>query len=483
MGLDTLNLPSSTTFFDGTFVLENTTDPTKTLVFNLANQPTNTRITLNMGAQTASRTVSLPVLTANDTYVMLGVAQTLTGLNTFSALITASAGLTSSSVGIASSITGSSLLTLVANATTTATQCGLTFQNAGTAEWAVYKDTTNTLVISDRVNTVSQMIFSQGTLATGTISIPLTKTSGGSANGALVVTGGVGIGGTLNVAGAVGIGGQVSIGGTGVMLAVQATSGNGIMALAGGTGSSAILRFGVPGTSDASDIAADGLGNFAITDEVGGVNLFAYTTGSSTTASLKIGISKVASSTTSAAFLVSGGVGFTGAAFIGGLANIAGTLTSSAITVTTSSSTALTANSSGSVLATFVGSTGGGCISINMTAVAGAKEWRIGDAIGSSNGVLVMYDWTDGYPVASFSGTTLANGQAFFRNVNALSLAVTGSVGINGNAVFAQPTGFGTPSAVARVSSFPGTGATTAQCGGAISDLITVLKTYGFLGV
>lgn len=219
-----------------------------------------------------------------------------------------------------------------------------------------------------------------------------------------------------------------------------------------------------------------------IFDTVNSVSQVTCTAGLATAGTVVVNLTTAATTTTSGAFQVKGGVGITGAAWIGGLANIAGTLTTGAITVTTSSSVALTANSSSTVLATFVGSSSGSGISINMTAVSGAKEWRIGDAIGSSNGFLVIYDWTSGYPVASFSGTTLANGIAAFRNITGVSLVTTGSIGINGASAFAQPTGFGTPSALGRVSSFPGTGATLAQCGGAISDLLTVLKSYGFLG-
>jgi hypothetical protein len=56
------------------------------------------------------------------------------------------------------------------------------------------------------------------------------------------------------------------------------------------------------------------------------------------------------------------------------------------------------------------------------------------------------------------------------------------TLGFFGVAPVAKATGFGTPTNIARLINFPGTAATLAQCGGAISDLITYLKSRGDLG-
>lgn len=57
-----------------------------------------------------------------------------------------------------------------------------------------------------------------------------------------------------------------------------------------------------------------------------------------------------------------------------------------------------------------------------------------------------------------------------------------GAIGVNNVAPPSRSTGWGTPSAGGIVANFPGTGATTAQCGEAISELIVILQSIGFLG-
>lgn len=58
-------------------------DPTKTLRFELDAQTAGADLTIDSGAQTVDRTLSIPVLGANDTIVTLATAQTLTGLKSF----------------------------------------------------------------------------------------------------------------------------------------------------------------------------------------------------------------------------------------------------------------------------------------------------------------------------------------------------------------------------------------------------------------
>lgn len=80
-----------TSALDGTFAIENTGDTSKQFKWTLGNQTTSTVVTLNTGAQTASRMVSLPVLAGADIFGMLGVSQTYTGVMTNSNATDASA--------------------------------------------------------------------------------------------------------------------------------------------------------------------------------------------------------------------------------------------------------------------------------------------------------------------------------------------------------------------------------------------------------
>jgi hypothetical protein len=70
----------------------------------------------------------------------------------------------------------------------------------------------------------------------------------------------------------------------------------------------------------------------------------------------------------------------------------------------------------------------------------------------------------------------------FFVGGTGTNLTLAGSLGINGSTPPAQVTGWGTPTAGAVVNNFPGSGATTAQCGSAISELLTILLKMGIVG-
>jgi hypothetical protein len=68
------------------------------------------------------------------------------------------------------------------------------------------------------------------------------------------------------------------------------------------------------------------------------------------------------------------------------------------------------------------------------------------------------------------------------QSINATGLAqFNSSIAVYGGTGIAQSTGWGAPTAGSLVTNFPGTGATTAQCGGVISELIGILQAIGFL--
>lgn len=142
--------------------------------------------------------------------------------------ITASSGINSTSTGITSAITGGSIVHFTVRATTAGTFCGISFVDGSTSEWAIYKQTTNTLLIRDLVNGIDQLTFNQGLSTAGSIVVNLTTASTTTTSGALQVAGGVGIVGATNIGGALGVAGTITAA-TGMVV-----SASGILVSAGG---------------------------------------------------------------------------------------------------------------------------------------------------------------------------------------------------------------------------------------------------------
>jgi hypothetical protein len=84
---------------DSTLQIVDQGDITKSIAFQCASLGAGFQLTIDAGAQAANRTLSVPVLSANDTIVTLGTAQTLTSPKTFSSLLTANANILISSGG------------------------------------------------------------------------------------------------------------------------------------------------------------------------------------------------------------------------------------------------------------------------------------------------------------------------------------------------------------------------------------------------
>lgn len=70
---------------DNQFTITGSSDATKTLKFECDTQDTGADLTISAGAQTADRTLSIPVLTANATLMVLSESQTVTGAKSFTA--------------------------------------------------------------------------------------------------------------------------------------------------------------------------------------------------------------------------------------------------------------------------------------------------------------------------------------------------------------------------------------------------------------
>ena len=160
------------------------TTATKQLRLQLANQTAATILTLNTGAQTASRQISVPVLAANDTFAILGT-QTFTGLQT----ISVADGVTAAKFAGA---TGRFRFRAYVDATN-----GSTIDATDTAEAAYGPMTLTGSVV--RIFGNSGAGISVGT--TGDVTLTSSTASTSTTTGALVVTGGVGVGGRLNVGG------------------------------------------------------------------------------------------------------------------------------------------------------------------------------------------------------------------------------------------------------------------------------------------
>jgi hypothetical protein len=108
----------------------------------------------------------------------------------------------------------------------------------------------------------------------------------------------------------------------------------------------------------------------------------------------------------------------------------------------------------------------------------GTSPYLYGDSSGNLNintGAGDLIAWRN--PSGTLTGTINAlNGILNLQGTTpALQVASTQVVG-------AQITGYGTPTNGGRISNFPGSGATLAQCGQEISQLIIDLKTHGLLG-
>jgi hypothetical protein len=78
-------LGGTTTVIDSNFSIIGSGDATKALKFEVDAMTGNDDLTISTGAQTDDRTLTVPVLTANATLMVLSEAQTVTGVKTFDA--------------------------------------------------------------------------------------------------------------------------------------------------------------------------------------------------------------------------------------------------------------------------------------------------------------------------------------------------------------------------------------------------------------
>lgn len=220
------------TVVDSIFRIVGNLDPSKGMTFQVDTQATASTFNFDVGAQTASRVATMPVLTANATYGVLGETQTFSGAKTFSAVTTVSNATNATSpttgglvvtggLGVGSDIVtaGNELLGLdfalptsqrffITGARTTHF---IRYSASGTASGfgsALAAGPGGDGVQFDSnffAFTVANSIKVQFDV-TGAIKTNSTTASTNSTTGSILAGGGVGVAGDLNVAGNIGIG-------------------------------------------------------------------------------------------------------------------------------------------------------------------------------------------------------------------------------------------------------------------------------------
>jgi len=115
---------------------------------------------------------------------------------------------------------------------------------------------------------------------------------------------------------------------------------------------------------------------------------------------------------------------------------------------------------------------------INGGSFAGLSFVATGFTFGSTDIFFFQNSGTgDGY----FGARSTNNVHFQCNSLDVIELS-SAAVGFFGTTPHAKQTGYGTPTALSLTTNFPGTGATLAQCGGMLSELITLLKNYGLVG-
>ena len=210
---------SSITVIDGDFSILGSSDATKKMAFEVDSQTTGKTLTIATGAQTVDRTLSVPVLSANDTIAVLGLSNAFTDTTDSTSPTTGSIKLTGGlGFGVTKSIFGggfkSTSATLgigyatgaggaVTQATSRATGVTLStatgkitmFTAAGSATPATFVVTntavaaTDSIVIND-VSGSTNVYFWKATPAAGSFTVTF-WTTGGTASDTPVIQFGV----------------------------------------------------------------------------------------------------------------------------------------------------------------------------------------------------------------------------------------------------------------------------------------------------
>lgn len=427
------NTWTGTNTFNNTLSIGASSDTTKTLTFNAANQTTGTAVTFNTGAQTASRIASLPVLAGNDTFAMLAVANTFTATNTFAGINATSIGATTPGTIAATTISASGQIT--------STLAG------GTAPFVV---ASSTVVANLNVSQLLGQTWANpgaigGTTPATTFALSGILTSTNTTNASSSLLGAVVIGnGTAATsigmgAGNIVTGGIISAGTTlqtlNGNLVITNTSSNAIATLNAATGTSVLITFQVNGTSQHQFNA--GATNLHFFDSVNAITWFTYTPGAAGANFTTFAATLDASSSTVAANVMSGGLAVAKSVQIGTSLTVGTTISNTNGNVNFN-------NTGGACTLTVNGSSGHNAIlSYNAAgttyyqALGNSAQYIIYDAQGGgvAYNALVYTSGTQALASWNFPGTLAAN-----------AAATTGSVTFAGGVagqVFQAVTGFG----------------------------------------
>jgi hypothetical protein len=205
------------------------TTPSKQLRLSLSGQTASTILTLNTGAQTASRQLSVPVLAANDTVAVIGQAQTFAGIQTLSdttdaTSTTAAALVVSGGIGVAKNVTIGGTADPFARTNTRALSINSSGSagihvnaaaaNTAEANWGVAGTRYGNLVCNTtqfNFNTGSNAVLGFGynfvlqwTLDGASLTGSQTTDSTSITTGALITAGGIGVAKRLTLDGATG---------------------------------------------------------------------------------------------------------------------------------------------------------------------------------------------------------------------------------------------------------------------------------------
>jgi hypothetical protein len=463
----------------GDFIIQNQADTTKQLEFNLSGQTTGKLLTLS-SLLTTSQTLQVPNITATDTFATLGLAQTFSAVTTLSnatdatalgtgalvlsagglsvagqirlgGAITATGGITATNGVISSTLSsGTNSLSVTATSgqanltlnSSTGQSAQINFQVAGANTASIFGNATNYFVVYDNTGH-NALTYTQGTLGTAFWTCPLTTSATTSLLGAVVIgngtaatsigmgAGNINAGGTLTVGGATTINNTLTLGGATAspQLTIAPTGANdAIVFLNAPTGQVPRIRIGVAGTIQYNINSAGGTLNLA--DNVNSLTFFIYTPGVAGANFVTMPATLDATNSTTAGFVVSGGLAVAKAV------NIGTTLTTGGNITTTSAGTITwAANSSGGnagvVMNAFTGSTAFYRLQINGSSLY-TMQGTTSNLSFVDNGTIaasvLQYTTTSSIATCSwtFPGTLAAT------SATAASVKFAGGVGING---------------------------------------------------
>jgi predicted enzyme related to lactoylglutathione lyase len=373
-GASSLQLGRATFAFDSTFNIENVTDATKQLGFSLGGVATGKKLTI-ASVQTTSQTLNVPDITATDTLVTLGLAQTISALKTFGAGLTISAGALTIPTGSVTATIGG----ILSWAAATAITGGGTLALGG---FTLTVPETMTAAGRDVVNT-----FAAANTFSATLTIAGTTASTSTTTGSLVNNGGFGCAGDIFGGGKISLSasGTTSANGitwtdtsiyrsdAGAMTFAPAAATDGRWNFTRSTGENFFILIGSAGYFGTSTATA-----FAIQTNSASAIIIDATQNSTFYGRLNVNSSTASTSTATGSLVNAGGFGNAGDAFIGG--NVSLSTVGKGLYIKEGTNATM-----GSAVLV------GGTVTVSTTKVtAGSRIFLSVDAIGGTLGIVAV---------------------------------------------------------------------------------------------